>query len=180
MNVLAYNNPYTYFVIENFLSPEQCQAVKEASLASVHWQSSPEYHDRYGMICNTEVLRKMAGKEMRELLTGLLNTKVQRHEGSIPQLRRTKGNTKGVPMHTDALCGFNVGVFLHLTDWVPEMGGDLQIWSQKDQTFHLENTIQPKANTLVVLAFSKNSFHSVSPVVKDVERLTLVSEWSFA
>lgn len=179
MKVLAYNNPYPYFVIENFLTSEKCQEIKEAALASVHWQSSPEYHDRYGMICNTEVLKKMAGKEMRNLLMDLIGCKVQRHEGSIPQLRLTQGTTKGVPMHTDASCGFNVGVFLHLTNWVPEMGGDLQIWNREKETFTLVNSVQPKANTLVVLVFSKNSYHSVSPVVKNIERLTLVSEWSY-
>jgi 2-oxoglutarate-Fe(II)-dependent oxygenase superfamily protein len=180
MKVLAYNNPYTYFVIENFLPCEKCQELKEAALESVHWLSSPEYPDRYGMIGNAEVLRKMAGKEMRDFLTELIGAKLQRHQSSVPQLRSTQGMTKGVPVHTDSNCGFNVGVFLHLTDWVPEMGGDLQIWSQGGEGFKLMNTVQPKENTLVVLTFSQKSFHSVSPVVKDVQRLTLLTEWSYS
>ena len=180
IEILAYNNPYSYFAVENFLSPEEYRTIKESALASVRWESSPEYHDRYGIICEPRVLRNMVGKEMRNFISELLGVKVERHQGSIPQLRSTLGIKNGVDRHTDSTCGFNVGVFLHLTDWLPEMGGDLQIWSQNKNDFQLENTIQPKANTLVVLAFSKKSFHSVTPVVKDVERITLLSEWSYA
>lgn len=179
MKVLAYSNPYPYFIIENFFSEESYHFIKKAALSSVQWEANPKHHDRYGLVSNVEVLRKMIGKDMRQVLQDLLKNRVQRHQGSVPQLRCTQGITNGVPIHTDADCGFNAGVFLHLTEWRSGMGGNLQIWSKNNKHFILENTIQPKPNTLVVLPFSEKSFHSVSPVVKEVERLTLISEWSF-
>lgn len=178
MNIISHTNPYNYFVIENFLLELEYKFLKEVSLASVVLESGAEYHDHYGMITNAEVLRKMAGKELRTLIANQFGFNVARNPNSVPQLRCTIGVTKGVAIHTDSDCGFNVAAFLHLTDWQSDMGGDLQIWGKNENGFELKNAIQPKANTLVVLAFSENSFHSVTPVVKDIKRLTLISEWS--
>ncbi|MBC7420071.1 MAG: 2OG-Fe(II) oxygenase [Bdellovibrio sp.] len=179
MKILAYNYPYTYFVIENFLPVEEYQSIKTSAPQSVNWELSSQQPGQYGMISNHQIIRKMAGKEMRNFLSKLTGVKVERHKNSIPQLRRTIGATDGVDCHTDFKCGFSVGVFLHMTTWIPEMGGELKIWSKYDHAFQLENMIQPKANTLVVMVFSEKSFHSVAPVVKGVERTTLLTEWNF-
>ncbi len=179
MKILSYPDPYTYYVIEDFYSAEEYQSVKLSALKSVKWESSSEHTGQYGMICDHQVIRKVIGKDMRNFLSELAGSKVERNKYSIPQLRRTSGITKGIDRHTDSHCGFSVGVFLHLTDWVSGMGGELKVWSHRNNTFILENLIQPKANTLVVMIFSEKSFHSVAPVMKDIERTTLLTEWSF-
>ncbi|WP_413287563.1 2OG-Fe(II) oxygenase [Bdellovibrio sp. HCB337] len=180
MNIKIYSKPYTYFVIENFLPEEEYQSLKKASLETVHWESSPEYHDNYGMIGDASVLRRMLGPQMKDLLSDIVKNRVQRFDGSVPQLRRTFGTTEGLEKHTDETSGFELGVFLHLTDWEPNMGGELQIWSRSQDSYQLENEIAPKGNTLVGMIFSQDSYHSVTAVTKPKERLTLLTEWKFA
>lgn len=179
MKISTFTKPFRYFVIEDFLPIDQYLSLKEASLTSVNWESNSDYPDHFGMITSPDVLRTMIGKEMRELISSQFEKNVKRNSYSVPQLRCTRGRTTGVAMHTDSECGFNVASFLHLTDWQPDMGGDLQIWSSEDAKFSLANTIQPKGNTLVVLGFSETSYHSVTPVIKDLTRMTLISEWCF-
>lgn len=180
MKISSYNNPFNYFVVENFLPESEYRFLKEASLSSVVWESGSGYPDNFGMITQAEVLRTMVGKEMRNLIFDQFGLKVTRNPNSVPQLRCTKGITNGVSIHTDFQCGFNVAAFLHLTEWQENMGGDLQIWSKGQNGFELTNSIQPKPNTLVVLSFSEHSYHSVTPVIKDINRMTLISEWSFS
>ncbi|MVO10827.1 2OG-Fe(II) oxygenase [Flavobacterium sp. TP390] len=53
-------------------------------------------------------------------------------------------------------------------DWEFENGGNLELWPNGLEAKPI--TIESKCNRLVVMATHNNSLHSVSPVVKEVER----------
>jgi len=80
--------------------------------------------------------------------------------------------------HDDQVEGRIIAYSLHLTPEITdEMGGALNIFkADKDGKSKLVNSLIPEYNSLIMFEVSDRSWHEVSEIVRDIQRLT-VTGW---
>jgi len=97
----------------------------------------------------------------------------------LPQTYRTQGPWQGLLPHTDSQPGRDLTLIIYLSKgWEPECGGELNLFSHLTGPERApEKTIAPLFNRAVFFPLGQSSWHSVSPITSNWERVTIIQDW---
>ncbi len=177
------SRPFKHVVVKNFLDPPTLDLVidalagleydfKESDLFS-YW-ASIELTDINHPAIN--ILRDDLGGEIwRKKVAESFKTKKL---SSIDMAAYVYGLGDFLLPHDDQVEGRVIAYSLHLTPEITEkMGGSLNIFKANDAgKSKLVDSIIPEYNSLIMFEVSDSSWHQVSEIMQDIQRLT-VTGW---
>ena len=177
------SRPFKHVVVKNFLDPPTLDLVidalagleydfKESDLFS-YWASIDLTDINHPVI---NILRDDLGGEIwRKKVAESFKTKKL---SSIDMAAYVYGLGDFLLPHDDQVEGRVIAYSLHLTPEITEkMGGSLNIFKANDAgKSKLVDSIIPEYNSLIMFEVSDSSWHQVSEIMQDIQRLT-VTGW---
>ena len=129
---------------------------------------------------NELFIRSICGRQFRDFLAACVGCRtVTRSIGRVPQLRHLVGDKSGINIHTDATSNVEfICVFGMNTEWRKGMGGELCIWQKLNKhQFQKVKELAPKGNSMLLVFFGDDAYHSVSGLNGDWNRRVILTEW---
>ncbi len=182
---LVHNDPYRFAFLEDFWDAN--------FYSNIISNASPALRNRYspGGESNTDVFfepfdyieftKLVYGKVFRRFLATLVGcVNFTRPADGYPQLRTMKGGG-GLSIHSDVDAPYNGVAFFNINDnWDRGFGGELVIWEKLDQGgFRKRYEFAPRGNSISVMMFSDNSYHSVNRTSGNWLRSNILIEGNF-
>ncbi len=175
--------PFPYLEFKNFFRLDKIiEVVKALTEERFHPQQADLFQFKQtGDLSATKnkVLQELrtflSSPEFTSYLSGITSTNLK------PKVIDMSGtlyeDTDYLLCHDDQLEGRKIAYFLYLSDLEKNDGGALHLFSSKDGIpTEAAVTIIPKFNTFSFFLVSEKSFHEVTEVVRDVQRIA-VSGW---
>lgn len=175
--------PFPYLEFRNFFQPEKIIAVVKALAQE---QFHPQQADLFQFkqtgdlsAAKNQVLQEfrmfLSSPEFISYLGNIASTKLK--PNSIDMSGTLYEDTDYLLCHDDQLEGRKIAYFLYLSELNPNDGGALNLFaSENGIPTEVAATIIPRLNTFSFFMVSKNSFHEVAEVVRDVQRIA-ISGW---
>ncbi|HCE3033007.1 hypothetical protein ACPV5V_19260 [Vibrio campbellii] len=185
LNELMYSDPYEFAYLEGVFTKRFFEAISDTTPSldeSYTSRTGYEIDIYYETYTNEEWIRLVYGKSFRAFLSSLMGVeRVVRAKDKYPQLRTIVGNKGGMGIHDDHSAPYNGVAFFNLTSgWVKGMGGELVIWEHLGKKkFKKRYEFPPIANSMSVMKFSPNSYHSVNKPNGNWVRSNILMEVDF-
>lgn len=172
--------PFPHVVVEDFLDDDTLDLVIDA-LAGLEYSFSDSDLFSYWASVKLTDIDHPALNVLREDLSDKLWRKEVSKAFQVSKLSRIDmaayvyGQGDFLLPHDDRVEGRVIAYSLHLTPDLEESdGGSLDLFEgKKNGTSELVKTIIPKFNSLNMFEVSETSWHQVSEILTDIQRLTL-------
>ena len=198
--------PFAHVSLQELLRIDKLNRLLEYAEAVKpdRFYQTDEPHDQvtqvyYSALEDLDAARFFYGPAFRSFLEKLSGTRVRRPPQGYPQIRVFTSDSYGFDIHNDEHAELDFVSILNLNrNWDEDCGGELCLWEEIDplhksdlpilhsavqkeyqQYYRKVKEVAPKANSFNMLFFSKNSFHSVSPIKAGFTRRNLLMEWKF-
>lgn len=174
--------PFKHAVLENFFSLEGLneleQTCRQATLETSHKKGLAKDADwLWGPFCNIKFLKFYYGPKFRHFLNSLLDEELMPKTSQIPQINVFMPNSKGIPIHNDLNEDIGMSSIIQLT---PHniTGGELVFYTRGGNgNFLACKKIRPIKNTLILFKIGENSYHAISDMSGDCQRITISIDW---
>jgi len=170
--------PFPHLEIKNFLGPKKAASLLKALQNERFYEKDADLFK----FLQTNDLSGTKSKILREFRTFLASQKFIQHIEDITTTKLKKGvidlhgtwyrDTDFLLCHEDKLEGRKIAFMLYLTDLKKSEGGCLELYAAGNPK-KIVKTIPPKANSFVFFEISKKSFHQVSELLVDKQRITI-------
>ena len=177
------SRPFKHVVVKNFLDPPTLDLVIDALAGLEYDFKESDLFSYWASIDLTDInhpainiLRDDLGGEIwRKKVAESFKTKKL---SSIDMAAYVYGLGDFLLPHDDQVEGRIIAYSLHLTPEITEkMGGSLNIFKANDAgKSKLVDSIIPEYNSLIMFEVSDSSWHQVSEIMQDIQRLT-VTGW---
>ena len=177
------SRPFKHVVVKNFLDPSTLDLVIDALAGLEYDFKESDLFSYWASIDLTDInhpainiLRDDLGGEIwRKKVAESFKTKKL---SSIDMAAYVYGLGDFLLPHDDQVEGRVIAYSLHLTPEITEkMGGALNIFKANDAgKSKLVDSIIPEYNSLIMFEVSDSSWHQVSEIMQDIQRLT-VTGW---
>ncbi|HJM81267.1 MAG TPA: 2OG-Fe(II) oxygenase family protein [Candidatus Poseidoniia archaeon] len=177
------SRPFKHVVVKNFLDPPTLDLVIDALAGLEYDFKESDLFSYWASIDLTDInhpainiLRDDLGGEIwRKKVAESFKTKKL---SSIDMAAYVYGLGDFLLPHDDQVEGRVIAYSLHLTPEITEkMGGSLNIFKANDAgKSKLVDSIIPEYNSLIMFEVSDSSWHQVSEIMQDIQRLT-VTGW---
>jgi len=168
--------PFPHLQIKNFLKEKQLIKVFQALLKE---KFTEKQSDLFKFL-QTHDFASTENKTLRELRSFLCSEEFISIINQITDLSLKPGvidlhgtcyrDTDFLLCHEDKLEGRKVAFMLYLSDFKAADGGALELYSKK---LNPVKKYIPKTNTFLFFEISKKTFHQVTEVLKDKQRITI-------
>ena len=180
-NPFFYKDPFEHAVINDFFSNEFMSLLLEVLYSKdLAWEEIESSPSRIigTPVPPSDLFKVLYGSELKNFIYYLSGKHVSLRKSSCFHLRKMISPCKGIPIHTDEDSGVSMVFLLQLTkDWMQEYGGELVLHKKVGKDFSENKRIVPSENTLSVIFFGQNSFHSVNSMQKHWERTILFGDF---
>ena len=175
--------PFRTGWIENFFKEDVFALLqRETAEADVEKFSVHPWKYLYTPFLNKDFFRFIHGKNFLNFLQVLAGKEVKRFEDfPYPQIHHFKSKAKGLNVHTDYGTGRQFATLMYMNDdWQVGMGGELELFREKEGEYSVAASVQPKANSMFYFEVTPISYHAVKPMNGDWRRETIITDWQFA
>ena len=177
------SRPFSHVVVKNFLDPSTLDLVIDA-LAGLEYDFKESDLFSYWASIDLTDINHPAINILREDLGGEIWRKKVAESFKVKKLScidmaaYVYGLGDFLLPHDDQVEGRVIAYSLHLTPEITEkMGGSLNIFKADDAgKSKLVDSIIPEYNSLIMFEVSDSSWHQVSEIMQDIQRLT-VTGW---
>jgi hypothetical protein len=173
--------PWTHFVLDDFLDPNDFDAARDAVLGT-HDTFAVQEGDpaqlEFALLRHLPLTKTLLASDTINLLQAVAGTRLRLNESNLLQLRRTKAGGPTLDRHIDTPLGGRSLVMLYYLSpgWTPAFGGRLRLHESQHAPDDEATYVEPVENRLVAFFTDPHCWHSVEPVA-DWERLSILAEW---
>jgi hypothetical protein len=186
LQTLGHVEPYRFAFLEDFWAPQFYDRISAVQPSmGTYYDSDPGRHETciyYEPFDNEEFVRLVYSRTFRKFLATLIGYETAtRPENAYPQLRTIKSSDGGLGIHNDSKAPYNGVAFYNINrNWIQGEGGELVIWEKiSEGSYKKRFQFPPIGNSLVVMNFSENSFHSVNKANGAWSRTNILMELQF-
>lgn len=175
------DNPWTYYVLDNFLSRKQLTKSQEF-IQSFGYNFLVNKGDlqkiNYSLNFDNSLNEIFLSLWFKNLLEKITQKKVYFNEKNFIQLRKMDSSSPRFPRHVDSFDDEkSLIVILYLSkDWTTERGGNLCLHKKINSSIKQAIKIEPLENRLIILPTDSQNWHSVEKV-NNWDRYSIIHEW---
>lgn len=178
------SKPYEHFFLDDFFLVEKLNKI---ILALKNENYYLEENDLYKFFRtqdfsnskNNKIIYEfrsfLISKEFRELIEKLTSSNINENKITLHSLKFKKTNY--LLCHDDVVQDRLFAIIINLTrKWVKGMGGEFEIFDSDENgnvSPKIIGSVEPKFNRFYLFKVQKISYHQVSEVIKDIDRLTI-------
>jgi hypothetical protein len=181
LSCFCFKEPFVHYHVPNFLSEFALKLLNSSIKTSYPYLEPVTEHDPhlFAPIAIEEIVRFFYGSEFRGFLKGLTGEGLRWRGDFFPQIRVFPAGSSGLRIHTDKGVDYHYASFLNLgelTDF--DQGGELVLWGMDDnRECQIRKIIPTTPNSLTVIKFCADGYHSVAPVSSCSDRVNILCEW---
>ncbi|UOF01380.1 2OG-Fe(II) oxygenase [Bdellovibrio reynosensis] len=181
LEVKKYDNPWSYYVIDNFLPSESFKKLQQqlcAVDAGFEKQDDDIFQINFMFLPDLTLAKFFIGEAFQEFLQRVTQKSLEISDTGLVQLRRMTPNSPAMPPHIDAADERSLVCIYYLSpNWHPQCGGELLLHPDNLRISRQEAVaIEPLANRMVLFFTDNTNWHSVVKV-NNWNRYSVLSEW---